>query len=154
MNILKDGTLNYISTYTVLHIFRQVMFLAGNQGNHQNFEKSLLSYKCWLIFIGMKQTKKKFENFFLNGWLKKTPPILNVFLWKFHGLVLGLVGKIDVEGINVAQPIWLSDCPTWAQKRAKNIKNNIFSPFLSSCRTAWQPYRLSHIDALCINLSY
>ena len=30
---------------------------AGNQGNHQNFEKSLLSYKCWLIFIGMKQKK-------------------------------------------------------------------------------------------------
>ena len=32
-------------TYTVLHIFRQVLFGAGNQGNHQNFEKSLLSYK-------------------------------------------------------------------------------------------------------------
>ena len=25
-------------TYTVLHIFRQVLFGAGNQGNHQNFE--------------------------------------------------------------------------------------------------------------------
>ena len=24
------------STYTVLHIFRQVSFWAGNQGNHQN----------------------------------------------------------------------------------------------------------------------
>ena len=41
--------------YTVLHIFRQVLFGAENQGNHQNFEKSLLSHKCWLIFIGMKQ---------------------------------------------------------------------------------------------------
>ncbi len=30
--------------YTVLQIFRQVFFWAGNQGNHQNFEKSLLSY--------------------------------------------------------------------------------------------------------------
>ena len=30
------------------------LFWAGNQGNHQNFEKSLLSYKCRLIFIGMK----------------------------------------------------------------------------------------------------
>ena len=29
--------------YTVLHIFRQVLFGAGNQGNHQNFEKSLLT---------------------------------------------------------------------------------------------------------------
>ena len=25
---------------------------------------------------------------------------------KFHGLVLGLVGLIDVKGIDVAQPIW------------------------------------------------
>ena len=31
--------------YTVLHIFRQVLFGAGNQGNHQNFEKSLLTNK-------------------------------------------------------------------------------------------------------------
>ena len=32
--------------YTVLHIFRQVLFWAVNQGNHQNFDLSLLSYKC------------------------------------------------------------------------------------------------------------
>ena len=38
-------------TYTVLHMFRQVLFWAGNQGNHQNFEKSLLSYKLWLAFF-------------------------------------------------------------------------------------------------------
>ena len=31
--------------YTVLHMFRQVLFGAGNQGNHQNFEKSLLTNK-------------------------------------------------------------------------------------------------------------
>ena len=31
--------------YTVLHMFRQVQFGAGNQGNHQNFEKSLLTNK-------------------------------------------------------------------------------------------------------------
>ena len=30
-------------SYTVLHIFRQVLFGAGDQGSHQNFEKSLLS---------------------------------------------------------------------------------------------------------------
>ena len=59
--------------YTVLHIFRQVLFGAGNQGNHQNFEKSLLSYKCWLIFIGMKQKKIFFlKNKIQNGRLKKT----------------------------------------------------------------------------------
>jgi len=35
-------------------------------------------------------------------------PILNIFVQKFHGLVLGLVvGLIDVRGIGVAQPVWL-----------------------------------------------
>ena len=42
--------------YTVLHIFRQVLFWAENQVNHQ---KSLLSSKLSLIFIGMKQKKFK-----------------------------------------------------------------------------------------------
>ena len=31
-----------------------------------------------------------------------TPPILNIFSWKFHGLFLVLMGLIDVKGINVA----------------------------------------------------
>ena len=35
-----------------------------------------------------------------------------------------------------------------------NLKKCIFSSKLTLCRTAWQPYRLSHINALCINLSY
>ena len=30
----------------------------------------------------------------------------------------------------------------------------VFTPSLSLCWTAWQLYRLSHINALCINLSY
>ena len=46
--------------------------------------------------------KKKFQN----GRLKKTDffKIANsqIFLWKFHGLVLGLVELIDAKGINVA----------------------------------------------------
>ena len=40
------------------------------------------------------------------------PPILNIFSWKFHELVLGLVGLIDVKGIDVAQPIWSWGCLT------------------------------------------
>ena len=52
--------------YTVLHMFRQVLFWAGNQGNHQNFEKSLLSYKLWHVFMRIKQKKIQ------NGRLKKT----------------------------------------------------------------------------------
>ena len=35
--------------YTVLHIFRQVLFWARNQSNHQNFEPSLLYYKYRLV---------------------------------------------------------------------------------------------------------
>ena len=35
-----------------------------------------------------------------------TPPILNIFLQKFHGLVLGLIELIDAKGIGLAQPIW------------------------------------------------
>ena len=32
--------------------------------------------------------------------------VLNIFLRKFHRLVLGLVGLIDVKDIDVDQPIW------------------------------------------------
>ena len=31
------------------------------------------------------------------------------------GYALGLVGLIDVKSIDVAQPIWSWDCPTYAQ---------------------------------------
>jgi hypothetical protein len=30
------------------------------------------------------------------------PPILNIFSWKFHGLILGLVELIDAKGIGEA----------------------------------------------------
>ena len=48
--------------YTLLHIHMQLLFWAGNQGNHQNFEKSLLSYKPWLVFMRMKKKKLKKKN--------------------------------------------------------------------------------------------
>jgi hypothetical protein len=53
-----------------------------------------------------------------NGHFLKWP-IFKLFLWKFHGLVLGLVGLIDVKGIDVAQPIWSRGCPTQGQKQPK-----------------------------------
>ena len=37
-----------------------------------------------------------------------TLPKAEQFPLKFHGLVIGIVGLIDVKGINVTQPIWLS----------------------------------------------
>ena len=46
MSMQKIVRIMDVSTSTVLHMFRQVLFGAGNQGNHQNFDTSLLTYKC------------------------------------------------------------------------------------------------------------
>ena len=64
---------NFLEQYIhCVAYFRQVLVWAENQGNHQNFEKSLLSYKLSLISIGMKQffffLKKKIQN----GQLKRS----------------------------------------------------------------------------------
>ena len=67
--------------------------------------------------MGMKQKK----NFFMKKKIKmanskklsfSTSPKAEQFPPKFHGLVLGLVGLIDAKGIDLAQPIWSSGCPT------------------------------------------
>ena len=78
--------------------------------------------KWYLVWTGclfsLRWRKKKFffEKEIQNGQLKKAhfpgPPILNIFSWKFHGLVLGIVELIDAKGIDVAQPIWLWGCLT------------------------------------------
>jgi hypothetical protein len=73
-------------------------------------------------------------------------PILKNFLWKFHGLVLGLVELIDAKGIDIVQPIWLWGC--------LNTQKMHFFLFLRLRWTASRPYRLSYITALCINQSY
>ena len=70
------------------------------------------------IFL-LKKKKSKMADF-QNGRFSKSL-ILKILLWKFHGLVLGLVGLIDAKGIDVAQPIWLWDCPTfWKTAILKN----------------------------------
>ena len=53
--------------------------------------------------MGMKQKKFKMADS-KKGHFSKSP-ILNIFLRKFHGLVLGLVGLNDGIGIDLAQPI-------------------------------------------------
>ena len=74
--------------------------------------------------MGMKQKKNFLEKnnpkwpILQNGHFSKWP-IFKLFLWKFHGLVLGLVGLIDVKGIDVAQPIWSRGCPSQGQKQPK-----------------------------------
>ena len=61
----------------------------------------------WFSFL-----KKKFTTADSKKPTFSKSPILKKFLWKFYGLVLGLVGLIDAKGIDVAQPIWSWDCPT------------------------------------------
>ena len=39
------------NTYTVLHMFAELLFWAGNQSNHQNFDPSLLPKNLWLTFM-------------------------------------------------------------------------------------------------------
>jgi hypothetical protein len=66
----------------------------------------LLTNKLWLFEkqkIKMADSKK--------AHFSKSP-ILNIFSWKFHRLVLGLVELIDAKGIDVAQSIWQWGCPT------------------------------------------
>ena len=60
-------------------------------------------------FFFLKKKSKMAD--FQNGRFSKSP-ILKIFLWKFHGLVLGLLGLIDAKGIDLAQPIWPWGCPT------------------------------------------
>ena len=109
-----EKTIDEIYTVYITHSKE----FAGNQGKHQNWAPSILPHNLWLIFMGIKQKtiflqKKKNPKWpiFQNGRFSKSP-ILKNFLWKFHGLVLGLVGLIDAKGIDVAQPIWLWGCLT------------------------------------------
>ena len=112
-------TMNVCIRYSVSHIITYPYLFAGYQGNHQNFEKSLVFHKLWLIWIRLKQKKKtkNLEKKIQNGRLKKTwvfqpPPKAEQFSPKFHRLVLGFIGLIDAKGINVTQPIWPSGCLT------------------------------------------
>ena len=60
------------------------------------------------------------------------PPILNIFLQKFYGLVLWLVELIDAKGIGMAQSA--------VRRKLKNIFC-VFRLFLALCQTASRPYR-------------
>ena len=91
-------------------------FLAATQGNHQNFDPSLLTNKFWLIFMGKKQKIIFFFEKKNSKWptqkkciFQKRPFFCENFMdWSF----LGLVGLIDMKGIDLSQPIWLWGCLT------------------------------------------
>ena len=88
-------------------MFRQVLFGAGNQGNHQNFEKSLQTNKLWHVFVGMKQKKFFFYEKKNSKWSTQKKLIFqNRQFSKFLRFVFGLVGLNDAKGIDVAKCLW------------------------------------------------
>ena len=82
------------------------MFGLGQKGLSLdlNFDPSLLTNKFWLVFMGKKKERKKKKIKMADSKKQHFSklPILNIILWKFHGLVLGLVELIDAKGIDVA----------------------------------------------------
>ena len=104
-----------VSIFFELHSVAKVLAyqeFAGNQGNHQNLGPSLLSFKCWLIFIEMKQ------KIFQNGRLKKQQlrfakqPILKTFFAKILGIDTW-VSRIDwSKGHWYGSIIWSWGCLT------------------------------------------
>ena len=87
--------------------------------------------------------------------LKKLNVIKTYSKWMSQGLIFHKnFSRIDVKGINAAQPIWSSSCPLQGLKQAKTKQKCYFCLFYTLCRIAWGPFRLSHIDAYHINLSY
>ena len=137
--------------YSGVQIRWQRVFWAGNQGIHQNFDKSFLIYKWWLIFIRMK---KKIQN----GRLKKRSFSSSANSQYFFM-------KISWTGPWVSRIGWCEGhwcCLTYMVVRLSDIRSKtaqkclfcVFRPFLSLCRTASRPYRLSQTNALRINQSY
>ena len=127
--------------YTVLHMFTQALFWAGSQGNHQNFDPSLLSKNLWLFFMGL--SKKKFffsKKKIQNGRLKKTSFCQTVNSQYFFAKLSGMgpwVSRIDwCEGHwfgSTYMAVRLSDI---RPKTGKKWIFCVFYPFLSLCWTA------------------
>ena len=85
-----------------------MLFWAGNQGNHQNFEKNDTSYETQCCFHWKKTKQKKILKKKSKWPTKKANfPAPPIFSPKFHGLVIWLVELIDAKGIGVTQPICL-----------------------------------------------
>ena len=96
----------------MLHIFRQVLFLFF-------WVPSKLSHNLCLILLGVKQNKnfelKMVHQKECNFFKSTNFPIMRLTPWK-SGM------HIDVKGMDVAQPIWLSGCP----KKGSVIEWRIF----------------------------
>ena len=73
----------------MLHMFTQVLFWAINQGNHQNFDPTMLTKKLFHGAEAKKSEKKNLKIFSKMATSKKMsfskPAILPIFSQKFQG---------------------------------------------------------------------
>ena len=107
--------------------------LAINQGNHQNFDSSLLPKKVWLIFIVMKQLIQ-------NGWREKSSfssSANSQYIFAKISWIGPLVSRINwCEGIwcdSIYMAVRLSDI---SSKTGEKCIFCVFRPFLSLFLTA------------------
>ena len=96
------GKMNKVNfTYTLNNnILRLARNLVETRENSK-IESHLFHHISNLWLTGMKQKKNSKMADFQNRRFSKSP-ILKNFLWKFNGLVLGLVGLTDGKSINAA----------------------------------------------------
>ena len=88
--------INFVCRYTGGSNVWGGWFLAGNQGNHQNFVPSLISKNLSLIFMGMKQER--------NISLEKNPKMVDKKIWviqnrRFSSVFLKLLGIYGCEAV-------------------------------------------------------
>jgi hypothetical protein len=121
-------------------------------------KKMIPHMKAFGLFNKMKQKKKIFKKLIQNGRLKKRSFSSSANSQYFFVKILWIgpwVSRIDwCKGHwcgSTYMVVRLSDI-SW--KTGKKCIFGVFRLFLGSCRTASQPYRLSHVNALRINQFY
>ena len=72
----------------------------------------------------------------------------------FFAKISGICPDLDLSMQRALKMLYGCQAVQWAEKRGKNKEMQFFLLFLSLRWTAWPPYRLSHIIALCINFFY
>ena len=146
--------------------FHEKILRIGGAGKRGFFEAAILNFLSrpfWTFFCFISIKNWKGNNIRLrkknqNGRLKKSS-FFKIANSQYFFAKISQIGPW-VSRIEWCEGHWcgsaymtvrLSDI---SLNTAKNHKNCIFSLFLSLCRTASRPYRLSHTNALSINQFY
>ena len=129
---------------------------AGNRGNHQNFDPTLLTKKLWPFNMRMKQKKNFSEKINLKWPPKKKLIFQNRQFLKFfrENFLDWSLGWNDwSEGHWFGSNYMAVRQSNMSSKTGKKCIFSGFLPSLSLCWTASRLYRLSQINALHINQS-